>query len=81
MDTAGEGEGGMNSQSSIDLCVLHVKNGVSGKPLHSSGGSAWLSVRTKTHAMGREREAHQGESIFIIRTDSLYRTVETNTIL
>ena len=37
VDTVGEGEGGMNSQSSIDLCVLHVKNGVSGNLCTAQG--------------------------------------------
>ena len=52
VDTAGEGEGGTDRGSSIDIYTLsRVKQIVSGKVLNNSGSPAWHSVMTQSGAM------------------------------
>ena len=47
MDTAGEGEGGMNGESSMEIYILpYVKQAGIGDSFYDSGSSNWRSVTT-----------------------------------
>ena len=81
MDTAGEGEGGMNWEIRFDINILPcVKQIASGKLLYSTGSSVWCSVMTERGGMVG-RDVQEGGDICIYVADSLHCTAETNTTL
>ena len=70
-DTAREGVGGMNWESSLETHSLsYVKQIASGKLLHYTGSSTWDSVITQCGRLGWVvgRRAQKGEDISMIHT-------------
>ena len=57
MDTVGEGEGGTNEGSSIDIHMLPCVRKTAGeKLLFNTGSPAWCSVMTQRGGVGEGRE-------------------------
>ena len=52
VDTAGEGEGGMNWESNTDLYTLSCVKLLYGNLLNNTGSPAWFSVITQKDGMG-----------------------------
>ena len=81
MDTAGEGEDGMNWENSMDKYPLpYVKEIASGKLLYGhiepQASAAW-----QPRGLGDGREVPEGEDMCVLATDSCYCMAEVNTIL
>ena len=84
MNTAGEGEGEMNWESSMEIyTLLYAKQTASENLLCKTGSSTQCSVMTWRGGMGRwgGREAQEGGDICILMADLPCCTEETNTTL
>ena len=61
MDTVGEGEGGMNGESSIDIYTLPCVKQMAGEKLPINTGSpGWCSVMTKGSRVGEVEGGSRG---------------------
>ena len=52
MDMVGEGESGMNGESSVDIYTLPCVKQIAGMKLLYNTGRAWCSVTTSSDGMG-----------------------------
>ena len=66
LDMAGEGEGGTNGESSIDMYTLPcVKQRARGKPQCSTESPAWCSAETQRADIAGQRESQEGEDTYV----------------
>jgi len=77
VDTAGEGESGMNGESCINIYTLSCVRWMAFKLLCSTTSPVWHSVMTWKSGMG----GAEGRDICIIMAISCCCMEETNTIL
>ena len=82
MDTVGEGESGMNGESSINTCALLGVRWTAGEKLPCSTGSpVWCSVMGWRDRMGAGEGAKEGREVWVITPDLHCCMAETNTTL
>ena len=82
MDTAGEGEGGVNSREALDIYITICKTDGQWEAMHNIGNSTYgHSVTTWRGGMAGGREAEEGGDVCVIMTGLHYHIAGTNTTL